>query len=166
MPPYPEKQSPLLVRLKQKKTVTEAENNAEQQPPTQTDESTTSKLAVNVPAPETQNGLLVSLDTNELNGLYDVTVPTTSASASTPSTTVTSTKKFLFKNSDIIFENDLLQIGVKSETKKNLLNIEFYYGNKTGSSLSNLSAVITLPGELQSGMKIKTKKKNRSSLFF
>ena len=83
-----------------------------------------------------------------------------STSASTTTTTTTSslasTKKFLFKNSDIIFENDLIQIGVKSEMKKNLLNIEFYYGNKTSSNISNLSAILNLPGELQSGTRIKT----------
>ena len=86
MPPYPEKQSPLLVRLKQKKTVTEAEPTTEQQqqPSNSTDEPTTSKLAVNVPAQDTQNGLLVSLDTNESNGYYDTTVP-----AQTTTTTTT-----------------------------------------------------------------------------
>jgi len=159
MPPYPEKQSPLLVRLKQKKTVTEAEPTTEQQqqPSNSTDEPTTSKLAVNVPAQDTQNGLLVSLDTNESNGYYDTTVPAqTTTTTTTTTSSLASTKKFLFKNSDIIFENDLIQIGVKSEMKKNLLNIEFYYGNKTSSNISNLSAILNLPGELQSGTRIKT----------
>jgi AP-2 complex subunit alpha len=61
------------------------------------------------------------------------------------------TKKFLFKNSDIIFENELIQIGVKGETIKNSMNIELYYGNKTNFHLSNFSVNIFTFGGLESG---------------
>ena len=148
MPPYPEKQSPLLVRLKQKKTIVEAEpTTTPDQSATHTEE--TSKVSMNVPSQiqEQDNGLLVSLDTTESNGYTDTSFP---SSSSLPTQSL-STKKLLFKNSDIIFENDLLQIGVKVEEKKNVLAIEFYYGNKTNSSLSNISTSINLPGELESG---------------
>ena len=85
-----------------------------------------------------QNGLLVSLDTPESNGHYEE-----SKSSSLPSG-----KKFLFKNSDIIFENDVLQIGIKGETTKNSMHIELYYGNKTNFNLTNFSVHI---GDLESG---------------
>jgi len=144
MPPYPEKQSPLLVRLKQKKPLMEAEGNTEPSTTTTTTPITHTedipKLAVHVnQQQEQQNGLLVSLDTIESNGHYDQSIS---------SSTI---KKFLFKNSDIIFENDLLQIGIKSELKKNILHVEFYYGNKTNFILSNISTNINLYGELESG---------------
>jgi AP-2 complex subunit alpha len=150
MPPFPEKQSPLLVRLKQKKTLTEAEGNTETPTTTTTHtEDTTPKLTVPLAQQqEQQNGLLVSLDTNESNGYSD---QSTSYSLPSITTTTTTTKKFLFKNSDIIFENDLLQIGIKAELKKNILHIEFYYGNKTNFNLSNISTNINLYGELESG---------------
>jgi len=147
MPPYPEKQSPLLVRLKQKKPLMEAEENTEPSTTPITHTEDASKLTVQLNQPqEQQNGLLVSLDTVEPNNHYDQ-----STSYSLPSTTSPSTKKFLFKNSDIIFENDLLQIGIKAELMKNILNVEFYYGNKTNFNLSNISTNIILSGELESG---------------
>lgn len=39
--------------------------------------------------------------------------------------------RFVSKNSGVLFENDLLQIGVKAEFRKNLGRIVLYYGNKT-----------------------------------
>lgn len=161
MPPYPEKQSPLLVRLKQKKPLMEAEGNAETPTTPSTHTEDIPKLAVNVPPQQVdqQNGLLVSLDTNDSNGYYDQSPPTTTTAPPPPTSSTTtksiaseSTKKFLFKNSDIIFENDLLQIGIKAESNKNVLRLEFYYGNKTNSNLSNITTNIDLPGELESGL--------------
>ena len=98
-------------------------------------------ILINHAQQEQPNGLLVSLDTIESNGHYDQSISSTSST----------TKKFLFKNSDIIYENDLLQIGIKSELKKNILHVEFYYGNKTNFILSNISTNINLYGELESG---------------
>jgi hypothetical protein len=45
MPPYPEKQSPLLVRLKQKKPLMESENLTESSPPTTINADDGPKLA-------------------------------------------------------------------------------------------------------------------------
>ena len=45
MPPYPEKQSPLLVRLKQKKPLSESENLTESSPTTTTNADDGPKLA-------------------------------------------------------------------------------------------------------------------------
>jgi AP-2 complex subunit alpha len=42
-------------------------------------------------------------------------------------------KKFIAKNSGVLYENDLLQIGVKAEFRKNLGRITLFYGNKTQS---------------------------------
>ena len=147
MPPYPEKQSALLVRLKQKKPLMEAESTTvEASPPTHTED--TPKLAVHLAQQQPQqDGLLLALDTNESYASYD-----TSTSYAVPvATTSQSAKKFLLKNSDIIFENDLLQIGIKSELKQHILQVEFYYGNKTNSTLSNISINVTSPGEFDPG---------------
>lgn len=153
MPPYPEKQSPLLVRLKQKKPLMEAEGNTETSP-SQTEE--TPKVAMNIAQqPQQQDGLLLSLDTNESYATYtsssSYAAPSTTVPTSSPVPSSSSTKKLLFKNSDIIFENDLLQIGIKAELKKPMIHVEFYYGNKTNSTLSNISVNINPPGEFEPG---------------
>lgn len=44
---------------------------------------------------------------------------------------VYNTKKFLFKNNGVLFENEMLQIGVKSEFRLNLGRLGLFYGNKT-----------------------------------
>ena len=71
-----------------------------------------------------------------------------------PTSSLQSSKKLLFKNSDIIFENDLVQVGVKVEAKKSVLHIEFYYGNKTNFSLTNLSTAVTLPDQFDPGRNV------------
>ncbi|CAF1162721.1 unnamed protein product [Adineta ricciae] len=158
MPPYPEKQSPLLVRLKQKKPLMEADTSSELSTAPIAQSGDGPKLtdtAMHLHQQQQQNGLLVSLDTTESNGHYE-----TSASSSLPSSLSSSSaalqtnKKFLFKNSDIIFENDILQIGIKGEPKKSVLHVEFYYGNKTNFNLTNLSASISLADELDPELRI------------
>lgn len=177
MPPFPEKQSPLLVRLKQKKPLMEAEGASE--PPTPSTSTTHtedrpkltdttvniftkkniivfSSCQIHLNQQQQQNGLLVSLDI-ESNGHNDqstslFSLPSTSPySLPSQSTTLQSTKKFLFKNSDIIFENDIIQIGIKGEALKSVLRVEFYYGNKTNFTLTNVSTNITLVDELEPG---------------
>ncbi|CAF0971989.1 unnamed protein product [Adineta steineri] len=156
MPPYPEKQSPLLVRLKQKKPLTEPEGVTESQspPPTTTGHNgdgpklTETAIHLNQQHQQQQNGLLLSLDTPESNGYYEESTSKPSSS------TLQSAKKFLFKNSDILFENDLIQIGIKGETIKSTIHIELYYGNKTTLQLTNFSTNIFALGELESELRI------------
>jgi len=39
--------------------------------------------------------------------------------------------RFVCKNNGVLFENDLIQIGVKSEFRQNLGRLGLFYGNKT-----------------------------------
>jgi len=39
--------------------------------------------------------------------------------------------RFVCKNNGVLFENDLVQIGVKSEFRQNLGRLNLFYGNKT-----------------------------------
>lgn len=55
--------------------------------------------------------------------------------------------RFLFKNNGVVFESDLIQIGVKSEYRQNLGRLGLFYGNKTQSALE----VILFPPLLLSG---------------
>ena len=47
-----------------------------------------------------------------------------------------------------MFENDLLQIGVKMEFRQNLGRIGLFYGNKTQFTFNNFVPTVSLPGTL------------------
>lgn len=45
--------------------------------------------------------------------------------------------RFVCKNNGVLFENDLIQIGVKSEFRQNLGRLIVFYGNKTSLPMQN-----------------------------
>lgn len=53
----------------------------------------------------------------------------------------------MFKNNGVLFENDLIQVGVKSEFRQNLGRIGLFYGNKTQSPLQNFAQQLQWPVE-------------------
>ncbi|XP_049977295.1 AP-2 complex subunit alpha-1 isoform X1 [Alexandromys fortis] len=57
--------------------------------------------------------------------------------------------KFVCKNSGVLFENQLLQIGVKSEFRQNLGRMYLFYGNKTSVQFQSFSPTVVHPGDLQ-----------------
>ncbi|KAJ8245848.1 hypothetical protein GJAV_G00260960 [Gymnothorax javanicus] len=58
--------------------------------------------------------------------------------------------KFVCKNNGVLFENQLLQIGIKSEYRQNLGRMYLFYGNKTSVQFVSFVTTATCPGELQS----------------
>ncbi|KAK7938447.1 hypothetical protein WMY93_001773 [Mugilogobius chulae] len=58
--------------------------------------------------------------------------------------------KFVCKNNGVLFENQLLQIGIKSEYRQNLGRMYLFYGNKTSVQFASFSTTVSCPGELQS----------------
>ncbi|KAK7167756.1 hypothetical protein R3I94_001979 [Phoxinus phoxinus] len=58
--------------------------------------------------------------------------------------------KFVCKNNGVLFENQLLQIGIKSEYRQNLGRMYLFYGNKTSVQFVTFTTTVTCPGELQS----------------
>ncbi|KAG7459843.1 hypothetical protein MATL_G00215000 [Megalops atlanticus] len=57
--------------------------------------------------------------------------------------------KFVCKNNGVLFENQLLQIGIKSEYRQNLGRMYLFYGNKTSVQFVSFSTTVSCPGELQ-----------------
>uniref|UniRef100_A0AAY4CNR9 AP-2 complex subunit alpha n=1 Tax=Denticeps clupeoides TaxID=299321 RepID=A0AAY4CNR9_9TELE len=57
--------------------------------------------------------------------------------------------KFVCKSNGVLFENQLLQIGVKSEYRQNLGRMYLFYGNKTSVQFVSFSTSVTYTGELQ-----------------
>ncbi|KAG7153994.1 AP-2 complex subunit alpha-like [Homarus americanus] len=47
-------------------------------------------------------------------------------------------KKFVCKNNGVLYENDIIQIGIKSEFRQNLGRVGVFYGNKTSMPLQQL----------------------------
>ncbi|XP_055469408.1 AP-2 complex subunit alpha-1 isoform X2 [Psammomys obesus] len=66
--------------------------------------------------------------------------------------------KFVCKNSGVLFENQLLQIGVKSEFRQNLGRMYLFYGNKTSVQFQNFSPTVVHPGDLQTQLAVQTKR--------
>lgn len=66
-------------------------------------------------------------------------------------------KKLVTKNNGAIFENHLLQIGVKCEYKKNMGRINVFYGNKSDSHLSYFSVKVVIPAASQEALTIEAK---------
>ncbi|CAO1436867.1 unnamed protein product [Diamesa serratosioi] len=60
---------------------------------------------------------------------------------------VSNAKKFLFKNNGVLFENEMIQIGVKSEYRQNLGRLGLFYGNKTQIPLTNFTTVLQWPAD-------------------
>lgn len=52
--------------------------------------------------------------------------------------------RFLFRNSGIVFENEAIQIGVKSQftPTQAIGQIELYYGNKSTMPLTNFTVLV------------------------
>uniref|UniRef100_A0A8C2Y0Z8 AP-2 complex subunit alpha n=1 Tax=Capra hircus TaxID=9925 RepID=A0A8C2Y0Z8_CAPHI len=57
--------------------------------------------------------------------------------------------RFVCRNNGVLFENQLLQIGVKSEFRQNLGRMYLFYGNKTSVQFQNFSPTVVHPGDLQ-----------------
>ncbi|XP_066464016.1 AP-2 complex subunit alpha-1 isoform X3 [Eleutherodactylus coqui] len=65
--------------------------------------------------------------------------------------------KFVCKNNGVLFENQLLQIGVKSEFRQNLGRMYLFYGNKTSVQFQSFTPTVSYPGDLQTQLNIQTK---------
>ncbi|KAF4011250.1 hypothetical protein G4228_002607 [Cervus hanglu yarkandensis] len=63
--------------------------------------------------------------------------------------------KFVCRNNGVLFENQLLQIGVKSEFRQNLGRMYLFYGNKTSVQFQNFSPTVVHPGDLQLAVQTK-----------
>jgi AP-2 complex subunit alpha len=63
----------------------------------------------------------------------------------------------LFKNNGVLFENEMIQIGVKSEFRQNLGRLGLFYGNKTQTPLVNFQPVLQWPAESATKLNVQIK---------
>ncbi|XP_064635751.1 AP-2 complex subunit alpha-2-like [Lineus longissimus] len=65
--------------------------------------------------------------------------------------------RFISKNNGVLFENDLIQVGLKSEYRQNLGRFGMYYGNKTSFPLQEFSTDFTYPGDSNTELNVQLK---------
>uniref|UniRef100_A0A3Q1FPB4 AP-2 complex subunit alpha n=1 Tax=Acanthochromis polyacanthus TaxID=80966 RepID=A0A3Q1FPB4_9TELE len=159
MPPFPERESSILAKLKKKKgpgavSVTELEDSkreggelnggSDRGPDTSSTPSPSADLlgirssAPVGTAPASAGNLLVDVFSE--------------AGPAAPSAAVNDDGflRFVCKNNGVLFENQLLQIGIKSEYRQNLGRMYLFYGNKTSVQFASFTTSVSCPGELQS----------------
>ena len=65
--------------------------------------------------------------------------------------------RFVCKNNGVLFENDLIQVGVKSEFRQNLGRIGLFYGNKTQQALLSFQPQLSWSEENQAKLAVQVK---------
>ncbi|XP_039542953.1 AP-2 complex subunit alpha-2 isoform X2 [Pimephales promelas] len=165
MPPFPERESSILAKLKKKKgpgavsvnELEEGKREGELNGGGERGGDNSGIAASNASTPSPSADLL---------GLRTVP-PVTAAAPSAGSLLVDVFSeagvnddgflRFVCKNNGVLFENQLLQIGIKSEYRQNLGRMYLFYGNKTSVQFVTFTTTVTCPGELQSQLNVQTK---------
>uniref|UniRef100_G3NM96 AP-2 complex subunit alpha n=1 Tax=Gasterosteus aculeatus aculeatus TaxID=481459 RepID=G3NM96_GASAC len=166
MPPFPERESSILAKLKKKKgpgavSVPDLEdgkreggelNGGGERGP---DSAAMSASNASTPSPSADllgmrsAAPMSAAPTSAGSLLVDVF---SEAGPAAPSAAVNDDGflRFVCKNNGVLFENQLLQIGIKSEYRQNLGRMYLFYGNKTSVQFASFTTTVSCPGELQS----------------
>ncbi|XP_039972777.1 AP-2 complex subunit alpha-2 [Xiphias gladius] len=173
MPPFPERESSILAKLKKKKgpgavPVAELEDSkregGEVNGGGDRGPDTTVMAASNASTPSPSADLLGIRSAAPVGAapasagslLVDVF---SEAGPAAPSAAVNDDGflRFVCKNNGVLFENQLLQIGIKSEYRQNLGRMYLFYGNKTSVQFASFNTTVSCPAELQSQLNVQTK---------
>lgn len=170
MPPFPERESSILASLKKKKPGMTSDkikrsnfaSGSSASANVSTDllglnTSTNDQVYSNQPQQNNSN-LLVDLfgdstpavqnTTNGINGNSNKDVIHSNED---------SIQELLCKNNGVLFENSIIQIGIKSEYKENLGRVSIFYGNKTNDTFQQFVPTITCPDLLDLNLNIQVK---------
>ncbi|XP_040900466.1 AP-2 complex subunit alpha-2 isoform X2 [Toxotes jaculatrix] len=158
MPPFPERESSILAKLKRKKgpgnlpDINDARRNVNGN--TEHHEKTE---ATNKGSTHSFTDLL-NLNSTPPSGA-SLLVDVFSESSTVASTDVSEENfpRFVCKNNGVIFENQLLQIGLKSEYRQNLGRIYVFYGNKTSTQFLSFSTSVTSQDTLKTQLNVHAK---------
>ncbi|XP_026149337.1 AP-2 complex subunit alpha-2 isoform X2 [Mastacembelus armatus] len=150
MPPFPERESSILAKLKKKKgpgnlpDMDDAKRNVNGSTEHSEKNEATDKGST---YPLTD---LLNLNSTPSAG-PSLLVDVFSDSSSPASVDVSEENflRFVCKNNGVIYENQLLQIGLKSEYRQNLGRMYVFYGNKTSTQFLNFSSSVTSQNTLK-----------------
>ncbi|XP_032093906.1 AP-2 complex subunit alpha-1 isoform X1 [Thamnophis elegans] len=167
MPPFPERESSILAKLKKKKGPgagselddgkkdpnSEINGGMDPSGSTASTPSPSADLLGLRATPATASGAPASTG----NLLVDVFSDSPSTTTGLASGAEDNFLRFVCKNNGVLFENQLLQIGVKSEFRQNLGRMYLFYGNKTSVQFQSFTPTVSYPGDLQNQLNIQTK---------
>uniref|UniRef100_A0A8C4T5Z2 AP-2 complex subunit alpha n=1 Tax=Erpetoichthys calabaricus TaxID=27687 RepID=A0A8C4T5Z2_ERPCA len=147
MPPFPERESSILAKLKKKKgpgmvseiEETKKERNVEMNGSTEPATNSTPSPSTDLLGIES-TAVFNSVPLNSTGGslLVDVFSENSAPVATLASAAEENFSRFVCKNNGVLFENQLLQIGLKSEFRQNLGRMYVFYGNKTSTQFLSL----------------------------
>ncbi|XP_078239801.1 AP-2 complex subunit alpha-2 isoform X5 [Pogona vitticeps] len=171
MPPFPERESSILAKLKKKKgpnTVTDLEETKKERNSDMngsTEATLVNASTASTPSPSADLlGLGAAPVTNSVppptssgSLLVDVFSDTSAAPASLAPGSEDNFARFICKNNGVLFENQLLQIGLKSEFRQNLGRMFIFYGNKTSTQFLNFTPTLICSDDLQLSLNLQTK---------
>ncbi|XP_064836760.1 AP-2 complex subunit alpha-2-like isoform X2 [Oncorhynchus masou masou] len=179
MPPFPERESSILAKLKRKKGPGNLhpdldENRKERSVNGGTaDHSSTTSNAKVFASPTTSTDLLglgstiatqnsAPLASKGASLLVDVFSGNTAAfPVETPlavgPVADENFSRFVCKNNGVLYENQLLQIGLKSEFRQNLGRMYVFFGNKTSTQFMNFAASVVCQDALQAQLNVHAK---------
>jgi len=144
MPPFPEKESSGILNLLQKKRPGRVPENAGILNKSSSDEKKT-------------NGGHVMAEEDLVNIGGDLGGSTNGYGAENGDQVTDNIQKFYCKNNGVLFENSLIQIGVKTECRSNLARLALFFGNKTNLPFLSFQSHITSSTELSKHILLQVK---------
>uniref|UniRef100_A0A2R5LDY9 AP-2 complex subunit alpha n=1 Tax=Ornithodoros turicata TaxID=34597 RepID=A0A2R5LDY9_9ACAR len=164
MPPFPERESSILAMLKRKKPGLSEKIRRETGLNLRGVDSPKNGIQVVTNGGHDEDLLGLSLnsppqqDNVPLNVLQETSPVSPFESNNNVLPTVTTNedglRKLVVRNNGVLFENAILQIGVKAEYKLHLGRVSVFYGNKTTHQLQGFSSIVLCPSDLSSRLSV------------
>ncbi|KAM4744219.1 AP-2 complex subunit alpha-2 isoform 1-T1 [Anableps anableps] len=158
MPPFPERESSILAKLKKKKGSSKLPDMDDSRRNVNGSTEHTEDTEVASKGPSHTFTDMLNLNSTPSSGasllvdvFSDITspVPTEGSEEHFP--------RFVCKNNGVIYENQLLQIGLKSEYRQNLGRMYVFYGNKTSTQFLSFSTSVTSSDILNTQLNVQEK---------
>ncbi|XP_061878106.1 AP-2 complex subunit alpha-2-like isoform X2 [Entelurus aequoreus] len=161
MPPFPERESSILAKLKKKKgpgnlpDTDDTRRNVNGGTEHSVSADTTSTANTNSAHPFNDLLNLNAAPDASSSLLVDVFSDVTPAEDTVVSDE--SFSRFVCKNNGVLYENQLLQIGLKSEYRQNLGRIYVFFGNKTSSQFLSFTSAMRSEDTLKTQLNVHAK---------
>jgi len=150
MPPFPERESSGLLNLLKKKRPGRVPENPDRLD-SEVKKESNGGSGLSLPDTQAQEGGSADLlglgvpsaNTNGING--------------GPTGVTNNIGKFYCKSNGVLYENDIIQIGVKTECRANLARLAIFYGNKTNLPFLNFQPGVTTSPTLGMSLMLQVK---------
>jgi len=155
MPPFPEKESSGLLNLLKKKRpgrVIENPDRLDEHVKAKEPRETNGTSGMSLASHQEQEG-----GSADLLGLGVPSAGTAGPSTNGSGAVTNNINKFYCKNNGVLYENDIIQIGVKTECRSNLARLALFYGNKTNHPFMNFQPNVSASPALSMAILLQVK---------